>query len=625
MLKLNKKGFTVVELVIVIAVVAILAAVLIPTFLTLVQTANVSADIQLVTNLNKIMAMQDALDGRNATMHDALADAAANGYDVTRLTPTSNGNDIVWDQSADRFALVQKAESGSVEILYSKEKEDKKEYAANEVHTLWKIYDEVPAPDEQSYSVYYNGSAELATVEVKVGFDAGKCTGIETLSYVRTNAEAAQDVIFRTNGGTLTVDAKLDTVKHYGMADCVKITAVANESYHEFGMVKGNIEVASGRVVVAEGAKVLGKVLVTGGNVMVDIQNKETGVVAVGDVQAPTVTGAPSGPVQGTVVKTLGELEAAKKNSGYIILGANITITTGDFCFTKDTTLNLGGYTLSGWLSASGSKNTLTIEGNGVIKNDNEANAAVTAKNEATVIINGGTICSADGVMANGQYGAYVIINGGVIEATKHGVYVKSSSVKYPSNIIINGGVIRSETYVGIWVNGVSSAKVTVNNADVTGKEHAVFVRNDGEITINGGVFTSEDNAVVGTRGNKEDDGYKITINGGTFNANIATTGYIACGIYHSNSGELTVNGGTFNITNGVGILVRSGKATIGKDVVINVTGIGQSGKVGQVGGAKTPIPAGCEIVVEYSLSGYAGGIALDNKSAYKEHEINKN
>ncbi len=621
MLKLNKKGFTVVELVIVIAVVAILAAVLIPTFLTLVQTANVSADIQLVTNLNKIMAMQDALDGRNATMHDALADAAANGYDVTRLTPTSNGNDIVWDQSADRFALVQKAESGSVEILYSKEKEDKKEYAANEVHTLWKIYDEVPAPDEQSYSVYYNGSDELTKVEVKVGFDAGKCTGIETLSYVRTNAEAAQDVIFRTNGGTLTVDAKLDTVKHYGMADSVKITAVANESYHEFGMVKGNIEVASGRVVVAEGAKVLGKVLVTGGNVMVDIQNKETGVVAVGDVQAPTVTGAPSGPVQGTVVKTLDELKDAKEKGGYIILGADIT--AGNFGFGKDTTLNLGGYTLSGWLSASGSKNTLTIEGNGVIKNDDKANAAVTAKFGNTVIINGGTICSANGVMADGSQGSgdsTVIINGGVIESTNLGV----CAMYYHSNIIINGGAIRSESYVGIWVD-VKGSKITVNNADVTGKEHAVFVRNDGEITINGGVFTSEDNAVVGTRGNKEDDGYKITINGGTFNANIATTGYIACGIYHSNSGELTVNGGTFNITNGVGILVRSGKATIGKDVVINVTGIGQSGKVGQVGGAKTPIPAGCEIVVEYSLSGYAGGIALDNKSAYKEHEINKN
>ena len=41
----NKKGFTIVELVIVIAIIAILAAVLIPTFASLIQKANESNDI----------------------------------------------------------------------------------------------------------------------------------------------------------------------------------------------------------------------------------------------------------------------------------------------------------------------------------------------------------------------------------------------------------------------------------------------------------------------------------------------------------------------------------------------------------------------------------------------------
>ena len=43
----NKKGFTIVELVIVIAVIAILAAVLIPTFSSLIKKANESADIHI--------------------------------------------------------------------------------------------------------------------------------------------------------------------------------------------------------------------------------------------------------------------------------------------------------------------------------------------------------------------------------------------------------------------------------------------------------------------------------------------------------------------------------------------------------------------------------------------------
>ena len=46
MKKMNKKGFTIVELVIVIAVIAILAAVMIPTFSSVVNNAKKSAAIQ---------------------------------------------------------------------------------------------------------------------------------------------------------------------------------------------------------------------------------------------------------------------------------------------------------------------------------------------------------------------------------------------------------------------------------------------------------------------------------------------------------------------------------------------------------------------------------------------------
>lgn len=47
----NKKGFTIVELVIVIAVIAILSAVLIPTFGTIIQDANETARDQEAKNL----------------------------------------------------------------------------------------------------------------------------------------------------------------------------------------------------------------------------------------------------------------------------------------------------------------------------------------------------------------------------------------------------------------------------------------------------------------------------------------------------------------------------------------------------------------------------------------------
>ena len=81
MRKTNKKGFTIVELVIVIAVVAILAAVLIPTFVNVVNKANVSNDTALVRNLNTVLATE-GIDGKNVTMSDAIADAEKGGYTV---------------------------------------------------------------------------------------------------------------------------------------------------------------------------------------------------------------------------------------------------------------------------------------------------------------------------------------------------------------------------------------------------------------------------------------------------------------------------------------------------------------------------------------------------------------
>ena len=54
MRKNNRKGFTIVELVIVIAVIAILAGVLIPTFAGIVEKANKSAALQEATSAYKV-------------------------------------------------------------------------------------------------------------------------------------------------------------------------------------------------------------------------------------------------------------------------------------------------------------------------------------------------------------------------------------------------------------------------------------------------------------------------------------------------------------------------------------------------------------------------------------------
>lgn len=77
MKKHNQKGFTIVELVIVIAVIAILAAVLIPTFSNIVKKANLSNDQSMIRQMNTTLAIESIPD-----KFDYAGDAlqALNGY-----------------------------------------------------------------------------------------------------------------------------------------------------------------------------------------------------------------------------------------------------------------------------------------------------------------------------------------------------------------------------------------------------------------------------------------------------------------------------------------------------------------------------------------------------------------
>ena len=613
MLKLNKKGFTVVELVIVIAVVAILAAVLIPTFINLMQTANESADIQLVTNLNKIMAMQEALDGKNATMQDALDDAFANGYDISKISPTSKGNDIVWDQTADRFALVNAAEK---KLIFRDDATPIEELETGKNYTLWKIYTEAPGESDPGFSIYWNGSSAPSFTTLTVGFDAGKCTGIETLSYVRANTEAAQDVIFRTNGGDLTVNAGNDTVKHYGEVNNVTITAVAGDSYHEFGKVSGKIKITAGRFVDETG--MISNITVLGAGVKIDTTRTDLLVINFGDGVSSVelnkvVTSADTGSSilavkdgkveSAAVITTLDQLRTAFKKGGYVVLGADISSPKEQLKVEGgiELTIDLNGYTISGCTGKSSIavKGKLTINGQGTVKSDSQNFSLFYVYEYSN---------------ARGE----LIINGGNYELLEIGTgYNKAIE---PLIRIGDESYREGAIYKGAPDNDYRGGFVTINGGNFTAREFCVGVMSQGELTINGGTFTSLNNAVIGTIGNKGLGKNKLTINGGTFNGSIVSNGYIACGIYLANNDTLNVNGGTFNITNGVGILVRSGKATIGKDVVIHATGTTTAGKIGDNG---TQIPTGYELVIDYKANYPGGAPSLDDsKSAYTKYEI---
>ena len=332
----NKKGFTIVELVIVIAVIAILAAVLIPTFSGIIKKANISSDTALVKNLNTLAAGESAVNGGNKTAYDAISVALNNGYSIENLTPTTNNYDILWDSKADRFVLVD--ENGAE--VYPKDGNT----STNKLD-LFKIYEEVPALDAQDYSIYLRNGFNASTVDVKVGFDAGENRKVN----VNYTGSDAQEVIIRTNGGELTVNAPNDTVKHYGEAAVVTIEAVAADSYHTSAKIQSLI-VKSGRVVIESSAKVA-VIDASQASAAVKIEVAKTdsvaNIITENNANVTLDNNANAAALTKKEVATLAELQAAlDAGEKYIVLTADIE-TTKAVIVSKDVILDGGNKTIT--------------------------------------------------------------------------------------------------------------------------------------------------------------------------------------------------------------------------------------------------------------------------------------
>ena len=243
-----------------------------------------------------------------------------------------------------------------------------------------------------------------------------------------------------------------------------------------------------------------------------------------------------------TEVKTEAELTTAVSNGGEIKLGANITLTS-----------------------------MLTIPEDKTV----------------TLDLNGLSITSA----------GKVIKNNGILTIT---------DTKGGGKIISTGN-----TAVGVGDN----SKTTIKTAIIESVEGAVITgyATGATINIEDGIFSASDNAVVAGNGNRTNEagaertvGNTINISGGTFNGQIKTPTYVACGIYAPWKDTIKVTGGTFNITGGAGIVARAGSVSV-SNATINTTG----NATGKVGDSRVVVP--CSAIVFDSEAAYP---ALTNTSA---------
>ena len=99
MKKMNNKGFTIVELVIVIAVIAILAAVMIPTFSGIIEKANDSAKTQLASAAYKEAYAMILADDGAVTANE---EAEVNGL-TFKFTDMNNATVTIGDNADEKF------------------------------------------------------------------------------------------------------------------------------------------------------------------------------------------------------------------------------------------------------------------------------------------------------------------------------------------------------------------------------------------------------------------------------------------------------------------------------------------------------------------------------------------
>ena len=219
----NKKGFTIVELVIVVAVIAILAAVLIPTFTGIINKAKLSSDQQAVRNLNTALATSIDKPETLRELADVLKEAGYNTKDGFNSLLSDYA--IFW-YNTDKYNVIVLAKLADGTIYAPAEDEEmvaafKADYAANiNIHNLADLAAEVFVGDKNYATLVeavktefetkdevvidlYNDTYFAEPVAVPTGKTLTLNLNGHTISSVMT--EAASSALI-TNNGTLVIN-----------------------------------------------------------------------------------------------------------------------------------------------------------------------------------------------------------------------------------------------------------------------------------------------------------------------------------------------------------------------------------------------------------------------------------
>lgn len=184
-MKNSKRAFTIVELVIVIAVIAILAAVLIPTFSGLIEKANVNSDQAAVKQMNTYLASDEQINGKCSGWEEAVKVLNKSNLDAQNYMALADGYQIVYAKDINRVLYVK----GS-EVIYPEEYKDVSKWLKNANEVAWVYLSGKYVPDDSWRSTTYTNlpKYETTTKDGETAYKSGdkvyKESELADLAYV---------------------------------------------------------------------------------------------------------------------------------------------------------------------------------------------------------------------------------------------------------------------------------------------------------------------------------------------------------------------------------------------------------------------------------------------------------
>ena len=227
MINSKKKGFTIVELVIVIAVVAILAAVLIPTFSNLIKKANQSADIQATRQMNTFLATAN-VTGDIETILDVYDLFEESGFDVDSYTPLVDGASFYFDKASKQ--VIYYNEQG--EIIFP-------ELSSEQIAKLDII--SLDMSIEIKEPTNYNETSSSITATVKSGAEYAYVIAKYNEANNNTSLELTIDGVIDLKGASVEIPKTKGAVTITGVNGATLKNITTNKFYSESVDTEGNL------------------------------------------------------------------------------------------------------------------------------------------------------------------------------------------------------------------------------------------------------------------------------------------------------------------------------------------------------------------------------------------------